>query len=136
MVSIEHHLTEMVGRDEELDQLKEFLTGAINGNGNTILLAGEAGIGKTRLVQELEAYAEPLGVKVLEGRCLYECPTPFLPFKEALRSVFQVSKSDTSPLRRRKITKAIKESAPEFVQAIPIVGNLIAGATVAYRTYR
>ncbi|NIO36904.1 hypothetical protein GTO27_04280, partial [Candidatus Bathyarchaeota archaeon] len=27
-------------------------------------------------------------------------------------------------------------SAPEFVQAIPIVGNLIAGLTVAYRTYR
>lgn len=136
MANIEHHLPEMVGRDEELDQLKEFLTGAINGNGNTILVAGEAGIGKTRLVQEFEAYAEPLGVKVLEGRCLYECPTPFLPFKEALRSVFQVSKSDTSPLRRRKITKAIKESAPEFVQAIPIVGNLIAGVTVAYRTYR
>ena len=136
MANMEYHLPKMVGRNNELNQLKEFLSGAINGNGNTILVAGEAGIGKTRLVKELGAYAEPLGVKVLEGRCLYECPTPFLPFKEALESIFQVSKSDTPPLRQRKIKKAIKESAPEFVQAIPIVGNLIAGLTVAYRTYR
>jgi len=136
MANMEYHLPKMVGRNKEMDQLKEFLSGAINGNGNTILVAGEAGIGKTRLVKELEAYAEPLGVRILEGRCLYQCPTPFLPFKEALESIFQVSKSDTPTLRHRKITKAIKESAPEFVQAIPIVGSLIAGLTVAYRTYR
>ncbi len=136
MAKMEYHLPKMVGRDKELDQLKEFLHAAIKGEGNTILVSGEAGIGKTRLVKELEAYAEPLSVKVLEGRCLYASPTPFLPFKEALRSIFQVSKSDAPPVQERKISKVIKESAPEFVQAIPIVGNLIAGLAVAFRTYR
>jgi len=126
----------MVGRNKELGQLKDFLHAAVNGKGNTVLVSGEAGIGKTRLVKELEAYAESLGVKVLEGRCLYESPTPFLPFRESLRSVFQVSKSDALPLQQRKIRKVIKESAPHFVQAIPIVGQIIAGATIAYRTYR
>jgi pimeloyl-ACP methyl ester carboxylesterase len=126
----------MVGRDRELVQLKEFLKATVEGKGNVVLVSGEAGIGKTRLVKELEVYAESLGVKVLEGRCLYESPTPFLPFREALRGVFQVSKSDSLPEQRKKIKSAIKESAPEFVQAIPVVGNLIAGLTVAYRTYK
>jgi pimeloyl-ACP methyl ester carboxylesterase len=136
MANIEYLVPKMVGRDKELDQLKEFLHAAINGKGNTVLVSGEAGIGKTRLVKELEAYAKSLGVKVLIGRCLYESPTPFLPFREALRSFFQVSKSDSLPLQERKIKRVIKESAPDFVKAIPIVGQLIAGATVAYRTYR
>ena len=107
MANMEYHVPKMVGRDKELDQLKEFLHVAINGKGNTVFVSGEAGIGKTRLVKELEAYAESLGVKVLEGRCLYECPTPFLPFREALRNVFQVSKADALPLQERKIKKVI-----------------------------
>jgi len=136
MATGEYHVPKMVGRDKELDQLKEFLYASIKGKGNTVLVSGEAGIGKTRLVKELEAYAEPLNVKVLECRCLYESSTPFLPFREALRSIFQVSKSDTLQLQKRKISRLVKESAPEFVQAIPIAGNLIAGLAVAYRTYR
>jgi pimeloyl-ACP methyl ester carboxylesterase len=136
MALMEYYVPKMVGRDMELDQLKEFLHATIKGKGNTVLVSGEAGIGKTRLVKELEAYAGQLGAKVLEGHCLYESPTPFLPFREALRSIFQVSKSDALPLQERKISRVIKESAPQFVQAIPIVGNLIAGFAVAYRTYK
>jgi len=136
MYKAEYSVPKMVGRDKKLDQLKQFLRATIDGRGNTVLLSGEAGIGKSRLVKELIPYAESLGVRVLEGRCLYESPTPFLPFREAVRSVFQVSKSDALPLQERKIRKVIKESAPEFVQAIPVVGNLIAGFAVAYRTYR
>jgi len=126
----------MVGRDKELGQLEEFLKATVKGKGNVVLVSGEAGIGKTRLVKELEVYAKSLDVIVLEGRCLYESPTAFLPFREAMRGIFQVSKSDSLQQQQKKIKKAIKESAPEFVQAIPVVGNIIAGLTVAYRTYR
>ena len=117
----------MVGRNKELGQLKEFLRAAIDGKGNTVLVSGEAGIGKTRLVKEFEAYAESLGVRVLEGRCLYESPTPFLPFREALRSVFQVSKGDALPLQERKVRKVVEEFAPGFVKAIPVVGQILEG---------
>jgi pimeloyl-ACP methyl ester carboxylesterase len=136
MASMEYDQPKMVGRDLELDQLKRYLQATVKGKGNTVFVSGEAGIGKTRLVKELERYAESLKVKILEGQCLYASSTPFLPFRDALRSVFQVSKSDALPLRERKISKVIKESAPQFVQAIPVVGNLIAGVAVAYRTYK
>ena len=124
---MEYSVPKMVGRNKELGQLKEFLRATIDGKGNTVLVSGEAGIGKTRLVKEFEAYAESLGVRVLEGRCLYESPTPFLPFREALRSVFQVSKGDALPLQERKVRKVVEEFAPGFVKAIPVVGQILEG---------
>ena len=105
---MKYHIPEMVGRDKDLDQLKELLHTAIDGKGSITLVSGEAGIGKTRLVKELEVYARSIGVKVLNGRCLYESPTPFLPFREALRNIFQVSKSDELSLQQRKIKEIIK----------------------------
>ena len=43
---MEYHVPRMVGRDKELDQLKGFLRAAIDGKGNTVLVSGEAGIGR------------------------------------------------------------------------------------------
>lgn len=133
---IEYHIPEMVGRDKDLNQLKELLHAAINGKGDIALVSGEAGIGKTRLVKELEVYATSLGVEFLDGRCLYESPTPFLPFREALRNIFQVSKSTGLSLQQRNIKKIITKSAPHFEEVIPLVGQTLAGATVAYPMYR
>jgi pimeloyl-ACP methyl ester carboxylesterase len=136
LYEIEYHTPEMVGRDKDLDQLKELLQDAINGKGGIALVSGEAGIGKTRLVKEFEVYARSLEAKVLNGRCLYESPTPFLPFREALRDVFQVSKSDSLSVQQRKIKKIVTTSAPHSEEAIPLVGQILAGATVAYPAYK
>jgi pimeloyl-ACP methyl ester carboxylesterase/predicted amidohydrolase len=124
---MEYDVPKMVGRDKELGQLKEFLHLAIQRKGSTVLVSGETGIGKTRLVKELESYAESLGVNVLEGRCLYESPTPFLPFKEALGRIFQVSKGDELSPQERKIRLLVEELTPDFAKAIPIVGQLLEG---------
>ncbi|MHC4341830.1 MAG: serine/threonine-protein kinase [Planctomycetota bacterium] len=51
----------LVGRRSELASLKELLTQAAEGKGATVLLTGEAGIGKTRLMQELRGHARERG---------------------------------------------------------------------------
>jgi predicted ATPase len=76
----------MVGREDELTKLKTFLDRAREGYGNTLFIAGEAGVGKTRLLEELKGYAQEQGVDVLQGWSLYESLTPYMPFLEALRS--------------------------------------------------
>jgi tetratricopeptide (TPR) repeat protein len=76
----------MVGREKELAQLKTFLDKARRGNGNAVFIAGEAGVGKTRLLEELNGYALEQGVDVLQGWSLSESLTPYMPFLEALRS--------------------------------------------------
>ncbi|MHA2238723.1 MAG: BREX system ATP-binding domain-containing protein [Candidatus Hodarchaeales archaeon] len=62
----------LVGRTKELDELKSHLHNAIDGHGNSVFISGEAGVGKTRLLEELKTYAREQGVDVLQGWSLYE----------------------------------------------------------------
>ena len=77
----------LVGRQEELSQLEDALLSANRGDGQFVLLAGEAGIGKTRLARELARRARKLGGEVLWGSCSEaELSLPYLPFVEAIGS--------------------------------------------------
>lgn len=77
---------EIVGRDKDLEELKRLLEEASAGRGNLIFLSGEAGIGKTRILDEVKNVAKSRGFQVLSGNSTYESLTPYMPFLEALRS--------------------------------------------------
>ncbi|MGH3664738.1 MAG: helix-turn-helix transcriptional regulator [Egibacteraceae bacterium] len=79
----------LVGRREELSRLEALLDGARSGRAATVLIAGEAGIGKTRVVSELAQRATAVGAMVLSGACidLGEEVLPYAPFVELLHSV-------------------------------------------------
>jgi DNA-binding CsgD family transcriptional regulator len=75
----------LVGRDKETGHLQAALAAAGAGQGGTVFLTGEAGIGKSRLVRELARAAEARQFAVLTGRAVAGgVPTPFRPFAEAL----------------------------------------------------
>jgi DNA-binding SARP family transcriptional activator/DNA-binding GntR family transcriptional regulator len=76
-----------VGRSAELHRLELALEAATAGRGTTALLTGPAGIGKTRLVEQLARRARANGATVLSGRCidLVGAGLPYLPLVEALR---------------------------------------------------
>jgi predicted ATPase len=77
----------LVGRDEEARRLRAALAAAGTGRGGTIFLAGEAGIGKSRLVRETARAAAGPGLTVLAGRAVAGgVPVPYRPFAEALTS--------------------------------------------------
>jgi predicted ATPase/KaiC/GvpD/RAD55 family RecA-like ATPase len=59
----------LIDRVEEMNVLKEAVYRAVHGEGGLVFVHGEAGIGKTRLLRELGAYARSRGVQVLYGRC-------------------------------------------------------------------
>jgi class 3 adenylate cyclase len=75
----------LVGRQEQISQLEDALLSVNRGDGRFVLLAGEAGIGKTRLAHELAQRARKLGCDVLWGSCSEaELALPYLPFVEAV----------------------------------------------------
>jgi DNA-binding CsgD family transcriptional regulator/tetratricopeptide (TPR) repeat protein len=83
----------LVGRAAELALLEAALAAATAGHGGAVLVAGEAGIGKTRLVSELaERALRGGGATVLGGRCIDLVGTglPYLPLVEALRPLLLV----------------------------------------------
>ena len=60
----------LVGRRAEMRRLDAVLAGVIGGEAAAIVVGGEAGVGKSRLVQELAAHARAAGARVLVGGCV------------------------------------------------------------------
>jgi predicted ATPase len=76
-----------VGRAEEFERLEHALRRTQSRVGSAVLVAGEAGIGKSRLASELATHARAAGFEVLIGRCIDLIGTelPYQPFADALR---------------------------------------------------
>lgn len=79
---------DLVGRRRELAALASWLSAARGGRGRLVLCAGEPGIGKTRLAQELAAQAEAAGFAVAWGRCAeVEGAPAYWPWRQVLRAL-------------------------------------------------
>ncbi|NOZ28314.1 MAG: AAA family ATPase [Chloroflexi bacterium] len=77
----------LVGREEELACLHRCWREAQAGRGRLILIGGEAGIGKSRLIQAFADHLRWQGTRVLQGRCYeFERLLPYQPFVEVLRT--------------------------------------------------
>ncbi|QGN50734.1 AAA family ATPase [Micromonospora sp. WMMC415] len=81
--------TTLVGRQRELAALRDALARTRAGEPTTVLVGGEAGVGKTRLLEEFGGAAD--GVRLLVGQCLElgEAGLPFAPIAAALRAVLR-----------------------------------------------
>ncbi len=90
----------MVGREDELTRLEDALLAACRGDGSVMIVAGEAGVGKSRLASELIARANKIGAAVMEGTCSEaELALPYLPFLEAIGNYLQTT--DLNRLREQ-----------------------------------
>lgn len=91
-----------VGRGIELEQLHTSFTRAARGSGTLVLIGGEAGIGKTRLVSAIAALAEQEGAMVLWGGTSFPEASPYQAFTEALRMAQQTALSGRGERARRR----------------------------------
>jgi DNA-binding CsgD family transcriptional regulator len=109
--------TRFVGRTAELGRLSDALAAVSDGTRRVVLVAGEAGVGKTRLVEELLSRAEGEGAVPALGGCVDVAGgLPFAPFAEALRRVLRSSEPD---LRDRWFPPAVRA---EMARLVPDVG--------------
>jgi class 3 adenylate cyclase len=83
-----------VGRDRELERLAQAWKEAVSGQVRVVLLAGEPGVGKTRLAAEFATRAGWDGACVLAGRCDEDLGVPYQPFVEALRHLIDHASGD------------------------------------------
>jgi tetratricopeptide (TPR) repeat protein len=93
----------LVGRERELEALQLHLDSAVQGKGTTVFVSGEAGSGKTRLVNEfLSASKQKRDVTQLSGWCLNNSGVSYFPFIEAFNVYSSgYSKKGVSPGMRR-----------------------------------
>jgi transcriptional regulator with XRE-family HTH domain/tetratricopeptide (TPR) repeat protein len=113
----------LIARDAERGHIAEAIAAAAAGAGRMVLLAGEAGIGKTRLAQEATIGAEERGFAAATGRC-YEPlgDAPYAPFLEVLAGLY-----DTAPAGVRA---RLSERWPALATLLPDQFPAIAAARV------
>ncbi|MEM6454683.1 MAG: ABC transporter substrate-binding protein [Acidobacteriota bacterium] len=109
----------LIGRERESAQLLEHLQIAIAGTCQFVLLAGEPGMGKTRLLQIVEGQAHERGVRILRGRFSDEAQAfPYQGFSELIQDAMrQVS---TAPERAVELD----DLAAELCAVFPMLGEL------------
>jgi class 3 adenylate cyclase len=119
-------LTPLVGREEEISLLLRRWRQASDGEGQVILLSGEPGIGKSRLVREVRGR--------LEGephiRLLYQCSphhttSPLHPVIEQLERAAGVERDDPPETRLDKLATLLAPGTGRLDEAIPLIAALL-----------
>ncbi|WKX15588.2 helix-turn-helix transcriptional regulator [Streptomyces sp. NL15-2K] len=107
----------LIGREDELARLAGVLERARGGEARAVLVAGDAGVGKTRMLDEVAGRAAAAGMAVLTGHCvdLGDVGLPYLPFTEVLGML------------------ASDGRFADALAAHPVVDRLLGGGTDAVR---
>jgi DNA-binding CsgD family transcriptional regulator len=104
-----------VGRSAEMERLRMLMPSAEGEGRRVVLLGGEPGSGKSRLVREFAAEAANGGALVLYGACDAEVRTPFGPFVEALDQLVRVTETD-------ELRAAVGAGGGELTRLLPRLG--------------
>ena len=96
------------------------LNETLAGRGHVVMLAGEPGIGKTRLAQELAAQAESLGAQVLRGWCYEHAGAPsYWPFAQPIREYIKTTDANQLRSEIEAGGPAIADIVPELRDRLP-----------------
>jgi class 3 adenylate cyclase/tetratricopeptide (TPR) repeat protein len=116
-----------VGRDAEMDQIRQAAAQARQGQGQLVAVIGEAGVGKSRLFYEFTHSHHVLGTngagwRVLEASSVsYGKATPFQPLAELLRGYFRIDDRDDLRTARAKVTGTLLTLDRALEDAVPAV---------------
>lgn len=115
----------LVGRTEELAQLDEALAALRQGRGGVVLLVGEAGIGKSRLVDELLTRANAVRVASLEGAAdAMEQTTPYHAWRAACTHLLGLDAFDHGAARQEQVRASLGDM-PEVLRLWPLLNGVL-----------
>ena len=115
------------GRVVERERLVTAWKETVDGTRRVVLVSGEPGIGKTRLVTELVKTAHEQGALLLWGRCDEELDVPYQPFAEALRHYVHLVPAD-------RLRGELGPLGGELTRIVPDLEHLVPGLAEPVRT--
>jgi class 3 adenylate cyclase len=120
-------LTPLVGRESELQLLEKAWGQAVDGHGQVVVVTGEAGIGKSRLVKALTEYAPAQQAWFTHFQCSpYYQHTAFYPLIDLLeRTVLQFERQDSLAQKLTKVEGFLVERGLPLAETVPLFCSLL-----------
>jgi len=127
---VSRRMSSIVGRERELARIEEILERVVAGYGQLLVITGEAGVGKSRLLEKLVALAREKGKGMygLGGDCLsYGSQSPYLPWIDLFTSFFGLSAGEGEKCEDevRRVEQRMAEADPALKDWVPLMGQLL-----------
>lgn len=121
----------LIGRSAEMDELKKYIDNTSDGKRSIVVLLGEAGVGKSRLVEELFTYSLATALeqaKIINwysGYCSPYKETIYLPFIDIIRQICNIESADSEKAVTEKLLAGVNALAKQKADCIyPYLANL------------
>lgn len=124
----------LVGREAELTKLKDAWEKTRSGHGSVVLVDGEAGMGKSRLLRELIDVAKPTARLFLTCKCSRENPMPLAPLRSVVESYLRAVCALPPQARQEaeaKLREAVGKEAAMLGRFSPSLASLVHGEASA-----
>jgi class 3 adenylate cyclase/tetratricopeptide (TPR) repeat protein len=124
--AIARGLTRFVGREQEIDLLRQVFIKTQNGNSQTIGIMGEPGIGKSRLLREFKERIRSEDFTYLEGRCLhYGSSMPYLPLVDIVEAYFDIQEEHSESDSKGKMVKKLTVLDKSLISYLPFLYEML-----------
>ncbi|MGD8985332.1 MAG: adenylate/guanylate cyclase domain-containing protein [Desulfobacteraceae bacterium] len=118
---------DLIGRKMEVVQLAEAVENLREGKGRIFAIYGDAGTGKSRLIEEFKNSLDLEEIQWLEARAYaYSQNIPYFPLIDLLNGVFQIEEADPPGKIRKRIESGIEDLVGKKDDVIPFLGSLYA----------
>ena len=126
--SADAHAAPLVGRDGEMEALRRAVDETIDGRGQMVALIGEAGLGKSRLIEETRAYwsSRQRGVALGDAdirriwevwQCVsYDTTRPYAQYRRMVSGIAGIADTDPPDVVREKLARTVEPEAPEWLE--------------------
>ena len=116
---------DLVGRKAELVELREAVQNLQKGKGRIFSICGDAGTGKSRLVEEFKASLDLDRIQWLEGHAYaYSRNIPYFPLVDLLSKMLHIEENDPPEKVREKVQSGIEQLVGKVQDIVPYVGGL------------
>jgi class 3 adenylate cyclase/predicted ATPase len=127
------NLTPLIGREGEVSLLRNRWEQVKEGRGQVVLLSGEPGIGKSRLVQGLKDHVAQEGSLRLEARCSpYHQNSAFYPLIDFLQRTLQFRRDETAEAKLAKLEQALALYHLNLSETVPLLASLLSLPVARY----
>jgi class 3 adenylate cyclase len=125
-VAVSTGLTPLIGREHEVELLRERWERAKQRDGQVVLLNGEAGIGKSRLIQALKEQVLAEGAIRIEFRCsAYHQNSALYPIIEHLQRLLQFQREEPSHIKLAKLRQTLAQYRFPRTETLPLLASLL-----------